>query len=54
LSLPKENNAAGATSETEAATQGLVLANDSDTDRYGEFIYLCLRILMTLSFSISF
>lgn len=34
LSLPKENNAAGTTSETSAATQGLVLANDSDTDRY--------------------
>lgn len=33
LSLPKENNAVGATSETTAATQGLVLANDSDTDR---------------------
>lgn len=34
MSLPKENNAAGATSETKGAAQGLVLANDSDTDRY--------------------
>mmetsp|Transcript_31637 Transcript_31637/g.58858 ORF Transcript_31637/g.58858 Transcript_31637/m.58858 type:complete len:798 (+) Transcript_31637:39-2432(+) len=44
LSLPRGTSAEGATSETEASTQGLVLANDSDTDRAYMLVHQCKRI----------